>query len=277
MRIRPQTYRDMFAILAIDAAWTDGEPSGVALVAKKDNQWSCLCVAPSYEAFLARASGRPVDWVSGRFRGTAPDAKAIISAARSIANSEIALIAIDMPVATVQFTSRREADNAVSKAFGAQGCSTHSPSAQRPGLLGSLLMKNLKDNDYPLATANYGAGTLHATIEVYPHPAILRLVNASYRIPYKVGKSLSYWPSTSREERIRHLLAEFGRIEGALHNILGYTGIPIPPTRAVQKLATLKRYEDALDALICAWVAIQYTSGLATAYGDDTAAIWVPC
>jgi predicted RNase H-like nuclease len=38
----------------------------------------------------------------------------------------------------------------------------------------------------------------------------------------------------------------------------------------------LKRYEDALDALVCAWVGAKYLLGEAVAYGDGTAAIWVP-
>jgi predicted RNase H-like nuclease len=39
-------------------------------------------------------------------------------------------------------------------------------------------------------------------------------------------------------------------------------------------LAQLKRYEDALDAVVCAWVGIQYLEGKARAYGDATSAVW---
>jgi predicted RNase H-like nuclease len=38
----------------------------------------------------------------------------------------------------------------------------------------------------------------------------------------------------------------------------------------------LKRYEDSLDILVCAWVGAKYLKGEALPYGDDTAAIWVP-
>jgi predicted RNase H-like nuclease len=222
-------------------------------------------------------SGRQIEWASGRFEGTAPDVKALLAAGRLISGAEVELIAIDMPVATIPFVGRRVADDAVSKAFGAQGCSTHSPSTQRPGELGSRFMEDLKYFGYPLATANGVVGTLHRTIEVYPHPAILSLVESSYRIPYKVGKSSAYWPGVGRDNRILNLLEEFGRIEAALSSALGHTGILLPQSSEVKKLNMLKCYEDALDALVCAWVAIQYISGFATAYGDDTAAIWVPC
>ncbi len=40
--------------------------------------------------------------------------------------------------------------------------------------------------------------------------------------------------------------------------------------------AALKRWEDTLDALVCARVGVEYVEGRATVYGDGTAAIWCP-
>ncbi len=40
--------------------------------------------------------------------------------------------------------------------------------------------------------------------------------------------------------------------------------------------ARLKRYEDALDALVRAWVGIEYLAGRTRAFGDADAAIWTP-
>jgi predicted RNase H-like nuclease len=40
--------------------------------------------------------------------------------------------------------------------------------------------------------------------------------------------------------------------------------------------AKLKRYEDAIDALICCWVGTLYAEGNARPMGDDTTAIWCP-
>jgi predicted RNase H-like nuclease len=47
------------------------------------------------------------------------------------------------------------------------------------------------------------------------------------------------------------------------------------PTSAVP-VSGLKRYEDSLDALVCAWVGAKYLEGETVAYGDHTAAIWIP-
>ena len=49
-----------------------------------------------------------------------------------------------------------------------------------------------------------------------------------------------------------------------------------PEAGDVASFESLKRYEDALDALVCAWVAIAYLEGKCVPYGDDQAAIWVP-
>jgi predicted RNase H-like nuclease len=38
----------------------------------------------------------------------------------------------------------------------------------------------------------------------------------------------------------------------------------------------LKAYEDQLDAVVCAYVAIAALEGRAESYGDDVSAIWVP-
>lgn len=41
-------------------------------------------------------------------------------------------------------------------------------------------------------------------------------------------------------------------------------------------LTELKPLEDSLDALVCAWVAMEHLRGRTCALGDSTAAIWCP-
>lgn len=265
----------MTAILGIDAAWTETEPSGVALVVGDDNKWRCLCTAPSYDAFMECARGTPIDWTFGRFRGARPVVGDLLFAAQSIAGIQMDVVAVDMPMSKVGITSRRAADEAISKTFGGQGCSVHSPNQFRPGMLGQDFLRQLEDAGYSLATVGEEAGT-RRTIEVYPHPALLSLLGRSYRVPYKVGRSGRYWPEAGRQERITRLLAEFVSINGALCRVCGETYVPIPAAAGTLALSALKRYEDALDALVCAWVGMRYARGTAIAYGDSTAAIWLP-
>jgi predicted RNase H-like nuclease len=129
---------------------------------------------------------------------------------------------------------------------------------------------------FSLATKITQAGTRGQLLEVYPHPALLALLAADYRIPCKVSKSLKYWPGTDRQTRIANLLEQFSRIHEALARKIHDIPPIVPDASAVATLTSLKRFEDALDALVCAWVGMRYLGGKAVAYGNDTAAIWVP-
>ncbi len=266
----------MTAILAIDAAWTATEPSGVAVLTKTRRGWRCASVAPSYEAFIASAAGTRVDWAHGRFRGSAPDVPRLLDAAATLAGAEIDLVAIDMPVARLPFSTRRFADNAVAAAFGRYGCGTHSPTATRPGVLAAQITDGFACAGYPLLVASEARSGRRGLIEVYPHPALLSLLAVPRRVPYKVGKSTLYWPSLAVRQRMSRLLATFRTIRAALAREIRDIPLPLPRPAAVPTLAALKRYEDALDALVCGWVGIQFAAGRAVAYGDAAAAVWVP-
>jgi predicted RNase H-like nuclease len=138
-------------------------------------------------------------------------------------------------------------------------------------------MRELTKAGYPLFTSSLVAAHLRpGTIEVFPHPALLVLLDRKYRVPYKVSKSLRYWKDATVAERIINLLAEFDQIERGLGRVFGDTHIPLPPASEVTTLSFLKRYEDGLDALVSAWVGSKFVAGTVTAHGDASAAIWVP-
>jgi predicted RNase H-like nuclease len=262
----------MKTILGIDAAWTHHQPSGIALIGRSGDKWQCMALAPDYESFYELAQGQVVDWTSTP-TGTWPDPSRLVNSCRAIGGAPW-VVAIDLPMATHPITARRAADQAISRRFGAQGCSTHSPSALRPGPLSTLCVEQFAAEGYSLEThANEAPSSL---IEVYPHVALLALMNLPYRLAYKGSKSLAYWPDSDRPTRLRNLLDVYGRIQDALSQEIDNINLPLPSLSQVSSFAVLKRYEDALDALICAWVGIQYAEGRAVAHGDDHAAIWCP-
>ena len=137
-------------------------------------------------------------------------------------------------------------------------------------------MRQLEAAGYPLSTREGEPTAAPCTIEVYPHPALLSLLDRDYRVPYKYGRSLRYWPGRSVRDRIGLLLDEFAAIEQALRSELGSTGLQLPPAKEVKSLSGLKRHEDVLDALVCTWVGVRFLEGRATAYGNADSAIWVP-
>jgi predicted RNase H-like nuclease len=264
------------AILGIDAAWTAARPSGVALLQRRGERWRCAALAPRYAQFEALAAGNAVDW-QARPPGSAPDLAALLRVSQQLLDGEpVQVIAVDMPLSLEPIRGRRAADAAVSRAFGAQGCAVHSPSAERPGALADRLRADAENLGYPLGTAANRAGQTPALLEVYPHPALLRLLDARYRLPYKVANRRKYWPDATPEERLARVLQRLDEILAALRRAVDDIPLDVPPLADSARAASVKAVEDALDALICGWVGIRYLAGQCRAYGDDTAAIWIP-
>ncbi len=267
----------MSSILAIDAAWTAHEPSGVALLRQVQGKWHCSALAPSYADFIGLSNGTSINWFAKQIAGNQPNVPLILQAATTLLGGhQPDIVVIDMPIATVPVVGRRVADALVSKQYGGQGCSCHTPIAARPGPLGAQLSAAFFGSGYPVATAATNFGTHLHLLEVYPHPALLTLMNTNYRYPYKVSKSVRLWPGTTVPFRINQLLQQFGLLLVALNGQIHGINLALPMPQNVTTLTGLKRYEDALDALVSAWIGCRYLAGNVQCFGDSTAAIWVP-
>lgn len=252
----------MNVVLGIDAAWTATQPSGIALFRQRTRKkWECIALAPSYDSFLAAAC----DW---RIKpaGGPPDCDALIAACERIGGAAPDVIAIDMPLARGPFSSRREADNAISRAYASRGLGVHTPNELRPGPIAETMRLGFARHGYIVATADTKPGTPRTLIEVFPHAAVIELLGASYRVPYKLSRSAQYWPALDVAARKRKLLRQWSEIRRAIATKI--EGITLRMPRAE------KRYEDALDALVCAWIGTRYLEGRVRAYGDDFAAVW---
>jgi predicted RNase H-like nuclease len=269
----------MTSILALDPAWTATEPSGVALLTQVKDRWKCVGLAPSYSQFVELANGTPVDWVKKTPSSGRPDVDALMGAAKSLLDGQgVDLVTVDMPVALTSIRKRREADSAVSQKFGSKGCSTHSPSEVRPGEIGSQLTERFKELGYPVATVETPVGTTYVLAEVYPHPALLQLLGKDFRYKYKISRANEYWPEKSAADRRRRIVKNWRKIIDELSMTINKIELPLPGKNELENApsTSLKRFEDALDALIGAWVGIKYLEGDCTAYGDESAAIWIP-
>jgi hypothetical protein len=189
----------MDAVLCIDAAWTENRASGVALVEESGGRWTCVGVAPSYEAFLGLPRGVKLDWES-TFRGSEPNPGALLEAAKHLLiGKAVSVVTVDMPVSLRPIDGRREADNAITKDFSKQHCGTHTPNRDRPGRIGEQLRKGFEDEHYPVAVKGESDSTSRRLVEVYPHPAPLVLLKTNHRIPYKVAKAGKYWKGVPLE------------------------------------------------------------------------------
>src|SRR5262249_7484704 len=138
------------------------------------------------------------------------------------------------------------------------------------------MLGTLESQGYKLQTSSADFET-PSIIEAFPHPALLALCNCNYRVPYKVHKADTYWPMCPPDARRRNLIQEMQKILGFLKQEIA--GIPLTLESKDAGMMTtnkLKAIEDMIDALVCEWVGIKYLAGDADAYGDETAAIWVP-
>lgn len=252
----------MAIVVGLDAAWTMHNPSGVALARVSARGTQLLAVAPSI----------------GQFTGGAGDVDALLATACRIAGRAVDLVAVDMPIAATPFVARRASDNAVTRAFARYGIGTHSPTADRPGPHGQSMCDAFLAAGFRLATAGADLTRGRWVMEVYPHPALVRLLKSSYRRPYKCGNTLKYWPDLDQTGRRRQLLAEWRSIRRALADRLPGTDqlLGLPPTEGGLGSRAMKGWEDQLDAIVCAWVAIQARRGLAEGFGDAQSAVWVP-
>lgn len=231
-----------------------------------------VAVAPSYADFILLAEKRAaVNWV--RPAGGMPDVRGLLEAARKLGGAEIDLVAIDMPMALTDVTQRRAADNKISEEFGAAGAGTHSVNPQRPGPFGKSISDAFGRAGYSLATITHAAAK-PALIEVFPLAALVRLMGLNKRPPYKVTKTAKYWKGKTREKRRDLLVREWSCILSALRSEISEIDFTLPFQWS--KWTELKPYEDALDAVISAWVGTCFLDSTAQPFGDSTATIWVP-
>jgi predicted RNase H-like nuclease len=269
---RPPSPAMRQAVLGIDAAWSRNHDSGFALV---EEVAGCRCrllaAAPSLIGF-ATACGLPL----GGHSPAGLDGRLALDSAAVRLGVLPHVITADLPLSRAPITGRRAADDAIARHFGAAGCATHSPTAGRPGSVGRELQAALEAAGFRLATA-HDAVAAGAIVEVYPHPALLRLMQTARRVPYKVGKTGSYWPGRPYAERVAMVRAQLWRVATHLDKLV--TGTLSTIAGLVNRrwtLSGLKPAEDVLDAVISAWVGIVALAGTAEAFGDDASAIWVP-
>jgi predicted RNase H-like nuclease len=233
----------------------------VALIQERGSGWTLVALAPSVDEFVALdPAPKHGGTATGRLLGTCA----------ALTSVEPTLVAIDIPLAQGPICGRRASDNAVSRAYGARKCGTHSPSVVRPGPVGERLTSQFTDAGYPLRTTYFEGRGL---VEVYPHPALVELARADQRLTYKMGKRRAYWPKLSPLERRTKLLETWRAIADLLEEVVAGSRESLEP---LIESGRLKAAEDALDGVVCAWVGSCILEGRAQPFGDDFSAIWIP-
>ncbi|HVQ87135.1 MAG TPA: DUF429 domain-containing protein [Actinomycetes bacterium] len=213
--------------LGVDLAWGPRATTGIAAV---NASGELLHLAPV----------GPDDAIFALLRSWAPDA---------------CLIAFDAPLVVKNLTGKRDCERLVTKYFGGYNAGCHPSNLSMPhfaeGPRAMRICTELGLDFDPSSTSRRRA------IEVYPHPAIVSLFNLSRIVQYKhkSGRSFEFL----REESIR-LIGMIESLQSAPVQLLvtahpDWMSLRQSVEHATRKVE-LKRVEDCIDAVICAYVAL---------------------
>lgn len=212
--------------VGIDLAWAGRQPTGLAAL---DEQGRLL------DMTAVRGDDEIDSWLGGQADGPC-------------------LVAVDAPVIVRNPGGQRPCERLVSRYFGAYAAGAHPTNTTRPyfadGTRAEHLARRHRLDVDPSSRRHRRA------IEVYPHPAIVMLFGLSRTLPYKnkTGRDLE----TLRAAQLR-LLSLLERLRTASPALV----LDHPAWRAAAASvgeagtkATLRRTEDQVDAVVCAYVAL---------------------
>ncbi|MDQ3158384.1 MAG: DUF429 domain-containing protein, partial [Actinomycetota bacterium] len=213
--------------VGIDLAWGEKKPSGVAVL--------------DAEGRLLHVSAQTTD-------------ETIAAALKPYVEGDC-LVAIDAPLVVVNARGNRPAEAALNRDFARFDAGAHPSNTGKPELAGiprgARLAKTLGLDMDP------ASGRRRRAIEVYPHPATVALFRLGRTLKYKnkPGRSLSLLRS--------ELLRLMSLIEG-----LAEADVPLQVADQVEwrsllvaagsaeRKSDLRRVEDQVDAVVCAYVAM---------------------
>lgn len=227
--------------IGLDLAWGEKKPTGVAVV---DDAGHLLHVSSQTD-------------------------DATITAALSAYTAGPCLVAIDAPLVVVNAAGNRPAEKALNRDYRAFQAGAHPANTGKPEFAaqprGARLASALGLDIDPHSSADRRA------IEVYPHPATIAL--------FRLGRTLKYKQRTGRTATdLRLALLQL------MHLVESLRGVQPPlvvadhqnwrdlfaQVEAAQRKSELRRVEDQVDAVLCAYVAMyaQTRPESTTLYGD---------
>jgi len=234
--------------MGIDLAWGNRNPSGLAIL-----RWQEDVLQEVTPAQLLTTDEQ------------------ICQAIAAQDNGGTLVIAIDAPLVVPNFSGERPVEGEMRRRFARFHAACHPANRQLLGdpprgeRLCTLLAQRLGVQVMPApAQRQY----CRVAFEVYPHAAMVRLFDLPRVLQYKArpGRSLAY----RREQMLRYI------------ELLGH--LPHPPLRLPDWLyhvpetaSGLKRFEDKVDALFCAWLAARAWMHGGEVVGEgSTGTIWLP-
>jgi predicted RNase H-like nuclease len=160
--------------------------------------------------------------------------------------------AVDASLIVPNETGQRACEQALGRVFGQQGACCHSSNRNRPHFdSGERLVRALAPqgfvHGYPLPERACGRWV----IEVYPHPAMVRLFGLPRVLRYKKGTL------AERRAGLQLLQGHLGVLAGSHSGLVSSLCLAqlLQENPAARRGQALKQLEDQLDAVLCAYLA----------------------
>jgi predicted RNase H-like nuclease len=233
--------------VGVDLAWqSDKNPSAIGIASLKNN---CLHIESLH-----------------------PNVFGLIEIQNLIlATTNVVGVAIDAPLIINNEIGQRLCERELSRVYGARKASCHTANKSLyPNAMSVSLAENLKRYGF-----NHCEGEKWQ-IECYPHPAIIECFGLSERLLYKKGKVAIKREGQAKLGMLIQKLEQSAvlqlKVPVNLSHHLNYEYI------FSLKGQALKSNEDALDAIICAYIAaLKYKGVTSSLFGTvENGYIWVP-
>jgi predicted RNase H-like nuclease len=226
--------------VGVDLAWSDRNPTGIAVL-EGDQLGARLTVEPW--------TVRGVDAVAEAVGAACPDGPAFV--------------AVDAPLWVPNATGRRPCEAELGRDFARFHAGAHPANRTRltgwdGSVAGERLVALLREryrlaaDPNPLLDSRSGR---RLVFEAFPHPAMVVLFGLSKRLLYKKGDAAQRREGLARLRRF--VLAVLGGGAPPLlpsETLSSFCGAELDGLRG----AALKDYEDRLDAVVCAYIALYY-------------------
>jgi predicted RNase H-like nuclease len=194
------------------------------------------------------------------------------------------VVGLDAPLIVTNPTGRRPCEALLSKAFAAQhaGCypsNTGLAAFADGGRAAAYARRHELEVD---ATVPMAAGQRRA-LEVYPHSTIVALFELPRVLAYKVRPHRSL---AARRDELLRLVDLLATLAEPTAGLSGYPALHDPTAKLAElracvatadTSAALRRSEDPIDGIVCAYAGLLFVHGLARVIGDaHTGAIVTP-
>jgi predicted RNase H-like nuclease len=231
--------REVFHFIGIDLAWSSRNPTGLATVRWQNGEATLLEPLPEALAYTDEE---------------------IAAYVKLVATTGSVVIAIDAPLTVPNVTGQRPGERALNTVFARFHAGAHPANRQRLAsynngeVRGEALLVRLAALDIRHDPVLTPRRQTRQAFEAYPHPAMVTLFRLNKVLKYKAK------PRITREER----LGAFCQYQQHLRHLRDKNpALPLPDsllseTHLTKKGRVLKAYEDQLDAVFCAYIALYY-------------------